>query len=87
MAKILIGIAVALFIIMSLTLGGFEQSQPSGFTHSLTFEKAFASKANPNSIGFDKELSQNNPIFSWTMSLYLIAVVIGIIAFRRNTIV
>jgi hypothetical protein len=87
MTKVLIGIAVAFCIIIGLTLGGIGQYQSFGSVHGLTVEKAFASKAIPNSIGFDKKLAQDNPVFSWTMTLYLIATVIGIVAFRRDNVV
>ena len=87
MAKVLIGITIVLSIVMGFTMGGFGKYQSSSSIHSLTVEKAFVSNANPNSSGVDKEPGQGNPVFSWPISLYLIATVVGIVAFRRNTFV
>ena len=87
MKKIIVGIAMAVCLTIGITICGSGEFSSSGSMAGVTVEKAFAAQIAPDAPVLFKQSAQDGSIFSWTTILYLTSVVIGIVAFRRNTYV
>ena len=76
---------MAVCLTLGITICGSGEFPSSGSMAAVTVEKAFADQSAPIAPVLLQQPARDASIFSWTTILYLTFVVIGIVAFRRNT--
>ena len=85
MKKIMVGIAMAACLTIGFAICGSGDFFSSDSIAGVTVEKAIVAQSAPDAPVLSKQPAQDGSIYSWTTILYLTSVVIGIVAFRRNT--
>jgi hypothetical protein len=81
----LIGIVVIIIFTMDFVAAGISGSQSQVAPRNFIIDKAFSTKTNQHSLNSKDQFESDRSIFSKTNIISLIAAVIGIVAFRRNT--
>jgi hypothetical protein len=84
MKKVIIGIVMLTGLALGLTTCGYEKYISARSTPGMKIETASAPPRVSNGPSISRPPDEDASIFSWTAILYLISVVVGIVAFRRN---
>ncbi len=86
MKKLIVGSIIVLFFAYGLAAGEFKEAPPSSSTIEIaSIEKTHTTEDDPATVTRYENPAQGNSIFSWSTIISLNLVIIGIIAFRRNT--
>ncbi len=86
MKKIIIATIIAICLSLGFYRGGLGDVQSASSEQKQTIENTLVSEINSNTIAFGDSNSQGDTIFSWPTILFLSGGVLGIVAFRRNTL-
>ena len=81
----LTGIAAVIILSIYFVSAGLAGSQSTIDTEKIIIEKAHPIKTIQDNLGHGDSNEQDRSIFSKTTIISLLAAVIGIVAFRRNT--
>lgn len=87
MKKIMIVTIVAVSLILGFIIVDFGDSPSTGSMPDQTMETTYAPEVNSNTFSLSVGSDQGDSIFSSSSIMSLFLVVIGIVAFRRNSYV